>query len=624
MEKYLELNWREVTCKRSVAGDAFPLGIQDFDFSVGGSTNAWIPAYSYFRVEATLEVSNGAGGWRQPYLQDKLALAYCAPHALYSNCYFRCGGQDVSSMTSFIGQSGAIKERIGKSGAWIQNVGRDCSYSDPDFTRRCHSISADGWFHKDGLIDLSNPNPLENISQNNIANIGVRVPIIANDGNSTAASFALYDSCTIRTSANQASNIPTAAGNPYFYDFQSKSNDAANNGGNLGLTGVVVGDYIILSDQAAATITDSQAGLAQITGILQVVSVTGFTSAILALVSPNNGVSVAFVNSRSYIVVRGPVAQVNSLARTVADPRNGKNKVFLTFQPSLGIFDLHQGIGSGDFKFQFTPNVNYQTSCIESAGRLVRSGAAVNNLGTVAVVGSTPTSVNTAGTAGQYRFVINNVLLYIATIKQSMPMSGVLPLSLMETQIMQKTMSSTNANITNQLDFTVPPSTLAITIWVQGPNVGNTTLIPPTKFKVAQGTNTADENLQSIQITYGNTTKPSTLFQSSYNKQEGTPVASSVITSLMQQRWIMSQQNAGKFGNEGGTESYRDYLNSGAYYHFDFSRDKQDSSSYVNVLAQFNQDLPAGTNLYICAWYSRQVEVSFESGVVTSVVSVNR
>jgi hypothetical protein len=156
---------------------------------------------------------------------------------------------------------------------------------------------------------------------------------------------------------------------------------------------------------------------------------------------------------------------------------------------------------------------------------------------------------------------------------------------------------------------------------------------------VAQGINTPDENLQSIQVTYGSSTKPSTLYQSGYNQNgpgnvpynlSWTGSAASIVqynsvtSSEMQQRWIQSQQNAGKLGNDGGTETYLNYLDMGPYYHFDFSRDKADSSSYVNVQIQYNEALPPGTNLYICAWFSRQVEIAFESGVVTSVVSVNR
>jgi hypothetical protein len=635
LEKYLELNWREVTCQRSVGGNNFPLGIQDFDFSVSGSTNAWIPAYSYFRVEATLQMVMADGSTRAPTLADRTAYALSAPHGLYSNCYFRTGGQDVSTMTSFISQSGALRERIGKSGAWISKVGRNVAYSDPDFTRRCHSISLDGYYNEDGLPDLTVPNYLNatNASQDNLfkalqnSNIAKPVDVLNTANASLPIATALVAISAIPTVFNRVTYI--APGGNVLYSAQFSG------GTSLNSTGLIAGDIII---------TRSAAGGPPTTVDFVVYNVVSITDDTNAVVTPQIlGGSVPDIGATPFVVYRPGIQSGTLQKQVIPSPRCGKNKIFMNFQPSLGIFDLHQGIGSGAFKFQLNPNVNYQTSCVETVGYLnpIKQANPALYTGQYEVVPLKPaipgvTTPNATGVVG-YNLLINNVLLYIATIKQPMPMSGILPLSLMETQIMQKTMTSTSAPSSNQLDFTVPPSTLALTVWIQSPQTGGNSSLPPSKFKVAQGTNTPDENLQSIQVTYGSTTKPSTLYQSEYNVSSGVAYPLSwagnaasqvdyfpVVSSEMQQRWIQSQQNAGKLGNDGGTEGYLDFLNMGPYYHFDFSRDKADSSSYVNVQIQYNQDLPPGTNLYICAWYSRQVEIAFESGVVTSVVSVNR
>lgn len=644
LEKYLELNWREVTCKRAVGGQNFPLGIQDFDFSVSGSTNAWIPAYSYFRVEANLQMVLGDGTTRAPTLADRTAFALSSPHGLYSNCYFRCGGQDVSSMTSFITQSGALRERIGKSGAWISNVGRNVAYSDPNFTRRCHSISLDGYYNEDGLQDLTVPNFLNcdsNVSNTlpnsddlfrRTQNGNIAQPIDIKD--SVGASINLATAKVALTIVNYSYDrtTPIAVGGSTYYS-------AAFTGGvSLTKSGIIAGDQIAVSLVGSSNIvTPGNIAIFNVAEILDDVTAV----VVYGLV----GINLSNVPATSFTAYR-PGIQTNTIAKqNVPNRRCGKNRIFMNFQPSLGIFDLHQGIGSGDFKFQLNPNVNYQYSCVETVGACVPvpNNAPGYFAGAYTVVPLKPVVAGnvTAGVAAKavvgYQLNIENVLLYIATIKQPMPMSGILPLSLMETQIMQKTMTSVSANSSNQLDFTVPPSTLAITVWVQAPTVGTNSAIPPSKFKVAQGTNTPDENLQSIQVTYGSSTKPSTLYQSGYNINSGNVYSlqwngnatsevlySPLTSSEMQQRWIQSQQNAGKLGNDGGTENYLNYLDMGPYYHFDFSRDKADSSSYVNVQIQYNEQLPAGTNLYICAWYSRQVEIAFESGVVTSVVSVNR
>ena len=660
LEKYLELNWREVTCKRAVGGSNFPLGIQDFDFSVGGSTNAWIPAYTYFRVDATLQMVLADGTTREPTLADRTAFALSAPHGLYSNCYFRCGGQDVSTMTSFISQSGALRERIGKSGAWISKVGRNVAYSDPSFTRRCHSVSLDGYYNEDGLEDLTVPNFLNATSNQSItsqadagqsvgkatdlfltlnnSNICKQIPVKAKDNSNMSAALA-----KVTVSADPANVLDftksiSPTGNMLFKaEFKQDADEAKSV--SLNETGLLPGDIIVVGD--ADVVEQVKYYCYNVISIVD--NATALVSPIYFGASDANLVAA----SATFVIYRPGLQSVTQQKQNLPNRRCGKNNIFMNFQPSLGIFDLHQGIGSGDFKFQLNPNVNYQTSCIESVGYLkpvtLAKAAQAAYRGEYTVVPWGPAVPGVAvGEGGKnvvgYNLNINNVLLYIATIKQPMPMSGILPLSLMETQIMQKAMTSLNHDSSNQLDFTVPPSTLAITVWVQSGNAGNTSAIPPSKFKVAQGTNTPDEDLSSIQVTYGSSTKPSTLYQSDYNKKSGSEfflnytgtadsyavTSYSSVSSRMQQRWIQSQQNAGKLGNDGGTESYLDFLDMGPYYHFDFSRDKADSSSYVNVQIQFGSNLPAGTNLYICAWYSRQVEIAFESGVVTSVVSVNR
>jgi hypothetical protein len=648
LEKYLELNWREVTCKRAVNGTNFPLGIQDFDFSVSGSTNAWIPAYSYFRVEAVLQMVLGDGTVRAPNLADRTAFALSSPHGLYSNCYFRCGGQDVSSMTSFISQSGALRERIGKSGAWIANVGRNVAYSDPSFTRRCHSVSLDGYYNEDGLQDLTVPNFVDNYTTPRINN---QYEALQNGNIAELLSFkdpangdippANVRVAVVEEVYGYGALVPlTPNGNVLYTATFSTSTVQVF---SISRSGLIPGDIIRIGSVLAA-----QPNYFIIVSIIDDVNAIVTSPPIGFAPSPPSVAAGIFSAYR-------PGIQSNTLAKqNMPNPRCGKNRIFMNFQPSLGIFDLHQGIGSGDFKFQLNPNVNYQTSCVETVGRCVpiKPGdpgydplvfGAYNVVPLKPAVAGQPTAGVAAKSVAGYQLTIQNVLLYIATIKQPMPMSGILPLSLMETQIMQKTMTSVTENSSNQLDFTVPPSTLALTVWIQSPQTGTNSSLPPSKFKVAQGTNTPDENLQSIQVTYGSSTKPSTLYQSGYNQitnvvqnangtynlawtgDAGSSVTyNSNVSSEMQQRWIQSQQNAGKLGNDGGTENYLNFLDMGPYYHFDFSRDKADSSSYVNVQIQYNDALPAGTNLYICAWYSRQVEIAFESGVVTSVVSVNR
>jgi hypothetical protein len=187
------------------------------------------------------------------------------------------------------------------------------------------------------------------------------------------------------------------------------------------------------------------------------------------------------------------------------------------------------------------------------------------------------------------------------------------------------------------LDFTVPPSTLAITVFVQGGDAGTQTVIPATKFYLQGGGtdggkstdvnpvtgipvglyNNIANNIQNIQVTYGSITKTQTLYSSAYDSDIG-------INNNVQ-RFLQSIQYSGKITSEGGSESHPQYLERGNYWHFDFSKDKNDTSSYVNVQIGF-KDANIGTsqNLFIVAHYSRQCEIAYENGFITQVVSVNR
>ncbi len=180
-DRDVELNWREVTCKRAVNDDNFPRGIQDFDFSVSGK-NAFIPSLSYFVIDAELTVRptyqpvfsgdismapddagvialplsaaaivNKDAVFRRPAVADGITLADHFGCTLYNNAFFRAGNSDVSLITQYIPQAGVLKSRLDKSNAWSRNIGRIVFQDDADFERRRNYVSIDGKFHDDGL-----------------------------------------------------------------------------------------------------------------------------------------------------------------------------------------------------------------------------------------------------------------------------------------------------------------------------------------------------------------------------------------------------------------------------------------------------------------------------------------
>lgn len=128
----LQLNWREITPTRAVNGAAFPQGTIDLNFSVGRPFGMlWNK--SYFRVGLTLTKAGLA-----PDIADAtlIALADNAPACLFNNIYARVGGQDISSLVNYAPQASQVKQRLSKSGAWLDTIGKAAFGMDPDLASR--------------------------------------------------------------------------------------------------------------------------------------------------------------------------------------------------------------------------------------------------------------------------------------------------------------------------------------------------------------------------------------------------------------------------------------------------------------------------------------------------------
>jgi len=254
-----------------------------------------------------------------------------------------------------------------------------------------------------------------------------------------------------------------------------------------------------------------------------------------------------------------------------------RNTLFATFQPPIGIFDHAAPMGSGDYRIQLNPNANFETSIVETLR---------------------PNAVH--GT--DYKVEVLDIKFYVAIIKASIP-SGVEKLHLMEAQVQSKT-----APASGTLDFTVPSSTRAISIFVQSGTAGANPNLPPTMFKCVDG---SEKNLTSLQITYANTTKPSTRWESSF----------SATDNKLQQRYIDTQIESGMLHNPGGCESFGDWLKRGPLVHYSFAKDSEDRSTQVQLSTTYDA-LEAGANLFIVAWYTRAVEITTSNGAVVEVRSL--
>ena len=215
--------------------------------------------------------------------------------------------------------------------------------------------------------------------------------------------------------------------------------------------------------------------------------------------------------------------------RQKADYSVGNNRVYVVWKPCLGFFDVTTPMGSGDYRISLNPDSNYKTAAIESL---------------------LPLTVGVG--LGQFDLVINDLKFYAATYKYDIP-NSIQDMGLKEYMVQSKTLTGG----TEQLQFSVPPSTIGLGFFLQESSAGSNTTKSPTVFKLI---NNEENTLSSYQITYANVTKPSTRFSGIIEVNGIYP--NQVSKNTVQQRYHDTFCESGLISSDGGCESLQQYLES--------------------------------------------------------------
>jgi len=484
-----ELVYREISCQKAVNGTNFSQGNQDYNFSIGNPT-AWLPSKSYFRVTMSLRaLGRSAIGAQQapaqPTYQDQMAFADGAVSCLYTNVYFRAGGQDVSSIVNYVPQAHALKTRVMRSGAWMNSVGKSAYLVEADFQKRVAQIASD-----DPLFADAQEGSYINLTT---------APAIPNNVDITAAGL-------VNTAA-AGSVVPIYA--------------------NL-----AVGDYV--------TVNNGSAYRVEVAGAAGVLTLS-YRGAALTNANLSYGI------------------------RSVRRDGGQRNVVYALWQPPIGIFQHDKPMGPGDYRFALNPNSNYQRAAVQSTRLNGLNNASppvllTDNAGLVPA--SDPGS--DVASAGDFALNIIDVKLYVATVKVSIPQE-ISMLELIEMEVLTKPIVSANASY----EFTVPSSTIALAFFSQSGAAGSNTILPPTLFRqAAVASPLQNQNLlRSLQITYANSTKPSTRWASDYDNTVGGGLMVGGSINELQQRYNDDLQETGLISNHGGAESFGEWLQRGPYFY---------------------------------------------------------
>ena len=484
----------------------------------------------------------------------------------------------ICNVNSFHAQTHCLKKRMGYVHEDFAGLAYDRDGYDSDFSRRLAKTSSDSVYHGDGLIDVSNAN----------APLTTGNPSIASNG----LVFAYRE---LKDNATNAATLRTVV-----------------TGANT-----LVGTVVTLTSVAAATRVDYTQSAVAVGDLVYVgtadgkLTYTAMVTTVTSAISLNvtilaiaiAGVNIVTDGVRLLAVSDNPA--VTTQVNNQADPRNGKYLNNVLYQPPLGIFDISDPtILFGDMAIVLTPNQNYKTAVIES--------------------------IIDRKEGTDYKFAIRSMKFYIAKCKIPQMPAPDTAFSMMEYQLLTKQLLIQSG--TQNFDFMLPPSTQKIIVFIQDAAAGTLSYVNATRFKVRQFSdqnaitarygnysNTWDEFLQAIQVTFSGITKPQSMFQPleevKYN------------SNYMLQRWIHTNQ----MNRNPSPEAFEEWLSMGPYYAWDFSRDALSNGTYANVRVSYTPptapaynvtpgNVPT-VNLFIVAIHGRDVAIQYEQGRVVSVRS---
>jgi hypothetical protein len=254
---------------------------------------------------------------------------------------------------------------------------------------------------------------------------------------------------------------------------------------------------------------------------------------------------------------------------------------YFMYQPPLGIMENSQPMSAGQYRFQFNPAANFEKACVESSDDQ---------------------------TTADYKFKVESMELYVCEERVATSSTGTSTLHLMEHHVQSKKLSQSSS-----VDFNLPPSTKAISVFVQSGKAGVDNRFNPSRFITEDGIH---NKLRNLQITFANQSKPPT----NWTSDTGTH------TSKLQQRYLDTQIESGQAFSSGGCESLSDFMLNGPIYHYSFQRDANDRSTQLQMTMQFDSGatgIDQNDNLFVVAHHTRSVEISVESGFITEVTSLN-
>ncbi len=116
--------------------------LYEWDYS---ATKWWLPSRSYFRLQVELTRADGCMLTKE----DDIAVNMGFCDSLFKSVRLSIAGKDIESISSHYPQIAALRNRLSKSGTWLNSTGAALNSWESSFNKRQDMVCSDGFDSKD-------------------------------------------------------------------------------------------------------------------------------------------------------------------------------------------------------------------------------------------------------------------------------------------------------------------------------------------------------------------------------------------------------------------------------------------------------------------------------------------
>lgn len=269
------------------------------------------------------------------------------------------------------------------------------------------------------------------------------------------------------------------------------------------------------------------------------------------------------------------------------------------WQPPLSIFDIDHALPAGNYRLILEPYAQdaFQRRCVESIN-----------------AGKTP------GVGNDFQVLVDQIHFYVAQVEGPRVDNVDYLIDLTEQKMVSRNLTSSGGE---QKQFSVSPSTFALTVAYQDTRISSSTLASPAQMRSYGPTATfglkvpEELDFTRFQIDYAGQQRPNNAVDQDLSVRDPATVTSLSLDHAVQ-RYSDTLLETNSYFNAGGSELLQEWRERGAYYHFNWNRDGSDRETSVEIDQTFPLD-PSSMNVLLMSHTRRIATVQIRNGRVVGV-----